>query len=410
MPSEYLTNHANACRYLYAENSREPLKLSRKMLVRILSYHQVMPSYIDFLCVFGSQDEPRDLRFASFREQTLISEPARGPAVEALGRSGRQFQICYNLKAANCTSSANTKVQAKQWSIRQVAIHHQFDVKTGTTLWIVTKGDKEIKNRIEDLTGPDGRPEDTDFSTPEECFKRTLGAHMVYCHWSAEDWRAYVQWLEEYIDRGASDPLYRSICALANQQQQTAMVFAPRDGNFPCYKFEPKHVQDVHSLEEKVNIAVLLLEANVNIIKLLKEFYERLVVDKNFPWKESCKDHVIAFSDQLIVMVYDLETEISRAKLLNRIIGERKALVSICINASIKLCTNRLIGIAAHSSPKYRKNGTVDLQHGRTGNHGAKRGHRNANNHGGDGDLSASNVCLCEQSIKFFSIMMLMTL
>jgi hypothetical protein len=293
-----------------------------------------MPSYIDFLCVFGSQDEPRDLRFASFREQTLISEPARGPAVEALGRSGRQFQICYNLKAANCTSSANTKVQAKQWSIRQLAIHHQFDVKTGTTLWIVTKGDKEIKNRIEDLTGPDGRPEDTDFSTPEECFKRTLGAHIVYCHWSAEEWRAYVQWLEEYIDRGASDPPYRSICALANQQQQTAMVFAPRGGSFPCYKFEPKHVQDVHSLEEKVNIAVLLLEANVNIIKLLKEFYERLVVDKNFPWKESCKDHVIAFSDQLNVMVNDLETDISRAKLLNRIIGERKALVSICINAS----------------------------------------------------------------------------
>jgi hypothetical protein len=175
------------------------------MLVRILSYHQVMPSYIDFLCVFGSQDEPRDLRFSSFREQTLIGNPARGPAVGSLGRSGRQFQLCYNLKAANCISPPNTKLQAKEWSIRQAAIHHQFDLVTGTTLWIVTKGDKEIKDRIEDLNGPDGRPEDRDFSNPEECFKRTLGAHMVYCHWSTEDWRSYIQWLEEYIDREVSD-------------------------------------------------------------------------------------------------------------------------------------------------------------------------------------------------------------
>jgi hypothetical protein len=95
-----------------------------------------------------------------------------------------------------------------QWSIRQAAIHHQFDIVTGTTLWIVAKGDKEIKDRIEDLNGPVGRPEDRNFSTPEECFKRTLSAHMVYCHWSTEDWRSYIQWLEEYIDREVSDSLH----------------------------------------------------------------------------------------------------------------------------------------------------------------------------------------------------------
>lgn len=191
-------------RYLYAENSREPLKLSREMLVRILSYHQVMPSYIDFLCVFGTQDEPRDLRFSSFREQTLISKPARGPAVPCLGRSGRQFQLCYNLKASNCTSPAGTKLQSKEWSIRQAAIHHQFDVETGTSLWIVTKGDKEIKDRIEELNGPDGRADEKNFSTSEECFKRTLDVHMVCCHWSTEEWRSYIQWLEEFIDREVS--------------------------------------------------------------------------------------------------------------------------------------------------------------------------------------------------------------
>jgi hypothetical protein len=61
-----------------------------------------------------------------------------------------------------------------------------------------------------------------------------------------------------------------------------------------------------------------------------------------------------------------------------------------------------LIGIAAHSSPKHRKDGKIDIQHGRTGNHGTKGGHRNANNHGGDGDISASNVCFCKHPIISF--------
>jgi hypothetical protein len=175
------------------------------MLLRILTYHQVMPIYIDFLSVFGSQAEPRDLRFSGFREQNLIKEPARGPQVEFLGRSGRQFQLCYNLKASNYISLPDTKLREQEWSIRQAAIHHQFDVETGASFWIVTKGDKEIKNRIEDMTGVDGRPEDRDFSSPENCFRRTLDAHLVCCHWSVEDWRWYIRWLEESIDRAVSN-------------------------------------------------------------------------------------------------------------------------------------------------------------------------------------------------------------
>ncbi|KAH8796953.1 hypothetical protein F5882DRAFT_22088 [Hyaloscypha sp. PMI_1271] len=308
---ELATKKDPLCRfiYLYAENSREPLKLSLRMLLRILSYHQVMPIYIDFLSVFGSQAEPRDLRFSGFREQNLIKEPARGPQVEFLGRSGRQFQLCYNLKASNYISLPETKLREQEWSIRQAAIHHQFDVETGASLWIVTKGDKEIKNRIEDMNGVDGRPEDRDFSSPENCFRRTLDAHLVCCHWSVEDWRWYVRWLEESIDRA------------------TAVVFAPRNRSVPRHHFEPKDVQYVQSHEEKINVAIMILEANVNVLKSLKEFYKNLLNDKSFPWRDTCKDDIMAFSEQVKVMAYDLEMQISRAKLLVKIIGDRKALV-----------------------------------------------------------------------------------
>lgn len=174
------------------------------MLLRTLSYHQVMPVYLDFISVFGQQSRPRDLRFSGFREQTLLSGPLKGPVIPDLGRSGRQFQLCYNLKSVSPPSSVDP-MDAKEWPIRQAAIHHQFDVLEGTTLWLITKGNLDLKDRIQDMTGKDGRPEDRAFGTREECFKSSLAVHLMLCHWSTEEWRWYIQRLETVIEEEVGD-------------------------------------------------------------------------------------------------------------------------------------------------------------------------------------------------------------
>lgn len=182
-----------------SNNSRKALKITRKMMVRILSYHQVMPGYLDFLFSFGAKIEPRDFRFSAFCEQTLLNYPVRGPAVPGLGRSGRQIQLSFNLKGVSCISSAKLSASEKMWSMREAAIHHQFDIELGTTLWIVTKGNLELKERIQDMTGQDGRLEDRSFGTVRQCFISSLAVHLLFCYWSCEAWRWYLLWLEEVI-------------------------------------------------------------------------------------------------------------------------------------------------------------------------------------------------------------------
>jgi len=160
----------------------------------------VMTGYLDFIFVFGSQTEPREIRFSGFREQTSLSNPARNPILPSLGRSGRLYQLCYNLKAVACLTPADTNTKKAQWEICQAACHHQFDVEEGTTLWIIAKGDRELKDRIQEMTGVHGRAQDRAFDAPLECFRSSLAVHLLQCNWSVEEWRWYIQWLENVTE------------------------------------------------------------------------------------------------------------------------------------------------------------------------------------------------------------------
>lgn len=185
------------------------------MLTRILTYHQVMPVYLDFMSVFGAQSEPRDLRFSGFREQRNLSHAFSGNAIPDLGRSGRQYQLSYNLKNVAEKSIDKADKRLNEWSIRQAAIHHQFDIVEGTTLWIVTKGNLDLQTRFKELTGKGGRPNDKSFDTLEQCFRSSLAAHLLYCFWSTEGWRWYILWLENVIEEEVRK-IEQSNCAASN--------------------------------------------------------------------------------------------------------------------------------------------------------------------------------------------------
>lgn len=159
-----------------------------------------MPVYLDFMLVFGAQSDPKDLRFSGFREQIVMKDPARALSIPDLERSGRHFQLCYNLKGVTFKKKSDENVKLDEWSIRQGAFYHQFDIVFGTTLWIVTKGRTDIQQRYKELTGTDGLPEDKSFNSLDACFRSTLSVHLMFCHWSTEDWRWYIRWLETVVE------------------------------------------------------------------------------------------------------------------------------------------------------------------------------------------------------------------
>ena len=152
-----------------------------------------MPAYFDFVSVFGFEERPQDLRFGGFREQTRLDCPAKSSVMTDLDRSGKIYQLCFNLKAPEKVDGP----QLENWSIRQLAVYHQFDIVTGASLWILTKGDFDpIKKRIEDMTGKKGRLEDRAMASVGDCFMSSISVHLLLCHWSTENWRWFMGSLE----------------------------------------------------------------------------------------------------------------------------------------------------------------------------------------------------------------------
>jgi len=174
------------------------------MLTRVLTFHQVMPGYSDFFGAFGAQDNPRAQFFAGFYQQTLLENNAQIPRM--IGHSWRQYQLCYNLRGVTCIKrSEGTPIE---WSIRQAAIHHQFDVVYGTAVWVLTKGGQDLLEKLDQFTTSLAGPT---FNTSQACFGTSLEVHRMLCHWAADDWRQYIDWLEDGLKSKVSTAKHRII-------------------------------------------------------------------------------------------------------------------------------------------------------------------------------------------------------
>lgn len=180
--------------FITAESSCDALRISRTLYTRICTWHQVMPEYTDLLFIFGSQLEAKEARFGSFRSRKLLSKPSVGLPIPALGRSGRFYQLSYNLKSVECRSVMDAGRLHQDWAVHQAAVYHQFDVESGNALWlttqpVATEKNQELRWRVIEMTSVDGQVEDRDFSSPLKSFRNSLTVHLLFCHWAVEEWR-----------------------------------------------------------------------------------------------------------------------------------------------------------------------------------------------------------------------------
>jgi len=156
-----------------------------------------MPNFLDFVFPFGHQHYAEDFHFSGFREDTRLASVGGCLNISELGRSGREIRVSYSLKSVE----PYDKTPDWPWSVRQTALYHSFDVVTGKSCWVVVKGNKLIRDRIQSATAPSsiGPSELNAFETTASSFSSTLATHLVLCDWCDEDWRWYLTFLEKQL-------------------------------------------------------------------------------------------------------------------------------------------------------------------------------------------------------------------
>ena len=349
------------------------------MLTLVLTYHQVLPSFLEFLFPFGNQQYAQDFHFSGFKFEDRVSDVDSGLSIPELGRSGRDFQLCYNLK-----SIEPSKGQPEwPWSVRQSALYHSFDVKTGRTNWIIIKGDQLLKKRIMSATGSQGVPETSKFGTVDRAFASTLAIHVLVCEWSRENWRWYINFLEEALQTlsrptlsAMVDPFpspiadeKSSVLALCTESKTEMSPYTPVLQTPPAQSYylnnrpishsktlsiddlaslSPEYerhqqpvtagghqdfsfgdLQKIQSIQEKVNDALLVIKVNIDVLTELRQHYHSICESDGWPRELmlKCERDVFRFEKRVVAVENDLRMQHSRSETLLRLLADRKSLV-----------------------------------------------------------------------------------
>ncbi len=344
-----------------------------------------MPSFLDFVFSFGTQRHAHDFHYAGFRHDTRLSGPERRIAIPALGRSGRILQLCYSLRSVE-TSPDQEKWP---WSIRGTAAHHTFDFETGRTTWMIVKaeGGVSMKERIKTETDPKNGNTPHKFGSRDQAFSSSMSTHLLLCNWSAENWRWYINYMEEQVQAITRKTLSVTVAKPPQEPQPPLLYTRTQTGRLskspttprqqattpspkmaagppaqgppgspgspgrpgppprlatspqatnhdpfqPSSEFSFDDLRRIEYIEEHANGALLVITLNCSILQALVEHYATLMASAACPHdlKSKCAIDFNRFVSRILHITAEMQMQKARVETLLRLLADRKALVCI---------------------------------------------------------------------------------
>ncbi|KAL8693617.1 MAG: hypothetical protein Q9218_001575 [Villophora microphyllina] len=144
----------------------------------------------------GERVVAQDFYSDCFHQRTCLSNLTQGLTIPARAWSGYDFKVCYSLKSVERSETQT----AWPWSIRHCAVHHTFDVLNIRSTWVIVKGNELIEKRITSATRPRSPPEFSSYDTIGRAFASALASHLLVIDWAGENWRWYINFLEEQFE------------------------------------------------------------------------------------------------------------------------------------------------------------------------------------------------------------------
>lgn len=350
------------------------------MFAEVLTCHQIMPEFLDFVFPFGKREHAEDFHFGALKIENRSGIPPTALNIPKFGRSGRQYQLCYNLR---CVEPYKDDPEWP-WSIRQCAVFHSFDVENGRTVWVTMKGNLRIRNRIAEATKSEKLETSSirSYNSVSASFASSLNVHLNLSDMATDYWRWYINFLEEKFQKLtryalhtpvddvpmaetvmpaplrsntappqrvprrwsiASAPKWlarshrsRTMGSAGVNNPETDNILLENQNANPNKKivddpgFSFGKLQSIQYLEEKANETLLVVEMNCNILQELSEYYTDLHHRSIWPdnFEDETGEALTQFQRAISSSISDLKMQRSRLETLIHMLGNRKDLVS----------------------------------------------------------------------------------
>ncbi|KAF2237775.1 hypothetical protein EV356DRAFT_573795 [Viridothelium virens] len=392
--------------FIHARNSRETLRVTRNMLTLILAFHRIMPQFLDFIFSFGQQRYRQDFLYSGFRRQIDLSE-SDCHSQWSTHNFGRKFQSCYSLQSVELTSDALVP-----WSIRRAAVSNIFDIETGKTTWTIVKAGPLMKNRISKALSAKKTPPLEAFDSVPGALAASLEIHLLLCQWAGENWREYINYLEDELQKRTRDVLSQSVEGAPDPLQdndimETAEVNSPpwqsgmkrtfsqrssatngirmlswqsrQSTTEPAHSTRPikkagystaaishwsqrrpfslEDLKHIHFLAEQADEALLVIKSNEKIISELQGHYRTILGPELFQndLKTQCSTEYRRFNDRMDAIIDDLRVHQYRLVTLQSLFNSKKAQLNGMLDFWNSQATNYLAMKAQLSAEEMEK-------------------------------------------------------
>lgn len=363
---------ADEIRFIGAKGARSRLNISQDMFTVLLTYHKVMPGFLEFVFPFGLQHDRKDPHMGGIYCNSSLNK-CRTEQKERVENARSQIELCYSLQGPEPKENS-----PDPWSIRQASVWCRLDLITGQQSWIVVKANDVIKSAVEEhlqsckeggSLGEDAVTRDLRFS---------LDSHLEICCWSVENWHWYLTSMEEDVraktKRAVSGNLVELDSATATTEDTSPAECPPSnstDGNQDTRPtralrwFTPWHsparptttddvemgvqqvqkgsvqsvksqfsfssLQDALGQEEAANSAIMVLKANAETLQRLSLEYARIIDPQNqfcHHLQPEAALHIERFRQKLDELGSTCRVLQARANTFLQLVQDRKSLVS----------------------------------------------------------------------------------
>lgn len=345
------------------------------MFLDLLTYHHVMPTFLEYVFPFGVQGERRDAYGGSFRSESRLASDEPACTIPTLGRSGRQLEFCYGLQSVERTIHPH-----RPWAIRPCAVWHTLDLENDRQAWIVVKGNKLIQEVLKTRSERLDLGLDECESYRDRAVSSSLLSHLELARWSVQNWQWYIGTLEEELHKRTARALSTKFTSTVSSTsttttgmslestacEQDRFTIRKRTSSFSSSRFmlpkplrktstkdnecpeiaeEPQtgmpqqpaftfeDLQRLQGLEEKANEITMITTSNLQVLRQLRQEYRSLLdTDNNvMATIDTLANSIKRFERKLSGFEAELDVIQSRVHAFGRLLKERKDIVSLGI-------------------------------------------------------------------------------